>query len=63
MLKLTRKAGQTIQIGDDITIVVTEVCGRSVRVGVVAPRDLLVLRGELLERGEGEAVEAVACPA
>jgi carbon storage regulator len=47
VLTLTRKAGESIRIGDDISIVIKEVKGRQVRVGIVAPRDVYVCREEL----------------
>ena len=47
MLTLTRKAGESIRIGDDISIVIKEIKGRQVRIGIVAPRDVYVCREEL----------------
>ncbi len=47
MLVLSRKAGQKLQIGDNVTITILEVHGNTVRVGIEAPRDIRVLRGEL----------------
>ncbi len=59
MLTLTRKAGQKIRIGDDIEIVVREIRGRQVRIGITAPNGTPVYREELyqqiLAEGEGEA--------
>lgn len=49
MLVLTRKPGETIQIGNDIVLTILEVCGERVRVGIVAPDDVTILRGELAE--------------
>ncbi len=51
MLVLTRKEGQTILIGDDIAIVVkgTDSCG-NVKIGIVAPKDVHILRKELLAK-------------
>ena len=54
MLILQRRAGQAIQIGDDIQIVVLEVSGESVRLGIDAPRSIRVLRDELLEELQAE---------
>jgi carbon storage regulator len=56
MLTLTRKAGQKIRIGDDIEIVVREIRGRQVRLGISAPNGLPVYREELYQQilGEGE---------
>lgn len=47
MLVLTRKLQERIQIGDSITITVLRVKGRSVRIGVEAPRGVRVVRAEL----------------
>ncbi len=50
MLTLTRKMGESICIGDDIKVVVKEVKGKQVRLGIVAPREVYVCREELYER-------------
>jgi|JI6StandDraft_1071083.scaffolds.fasta_scaffold527585_2 carbon storage regulator len=47
MLVVRRRVGERIVIGNGIEIVITEIGARSVRVGVLAPRGLLVLRGEV----------------
>lgn len=47
MLVLTRKLNETIQIGDNITITIVRVKGRAVGVGIEAPRDIRVSRGEI----------------
>ncbi len=47
MLVLSRKAGQTIEIGDNITITVTKVGGNQVRIGIDAPMEMPIRRGEL----------------
>lgn len=49
MLILTRKTGQSFTIGDNITISVVETLGDKVRIGIEAPRDVRVLREELLQ--------------
>ena len=49
MLILQRRIGQSIKIGDSIEVVVLEVSGEHVRLGIDAPRDIRVLRHELLE--------------
>ena len=48
MLILRRKAGQTLQIGEDITISVVSVDSSSVRLSISAPNDVSILRGELV---------------
>lgn len=50
MLTLTRKVGQKILIGDNIEIIVREVRGRQVRLGIVAPDGVPVYREELYEQ-------------
>jgi carbon storage regulator len=50
MLILTRMEGEKIVIGDDITIVVTGLNDRQVKLGIDAPREIRVMREELLER-------------
>jgi len=47
MLVLTRKAEQKIQIGGDVVITILDVKGRYVRIGIEAPADVRILRGEL----------------
>ena len=55
MLVLTRKQEQQIMIGDDIVITVLKIKGGGVRLGVEAPKDVTVLRGELRETDNAEA--------
>ena len=52
MLVLTRKASQQIQIGDGIVITILQVKGNTVRVGIEAPREVRVIRGELEQKNE-----------
>ncbi len=47
MLILSRKVGQKIVIGDNITIVVNRVAGNRVTLGIEAPDDVHIMRGEL----------------
>ena len=46
MLILTRKVGETVLIGEDIRIMVVQIRGKQIRLGIEAPLDLLVLRTE-----------------
>ncbi|NBS91915.1 carbon storage regulator, partial [bacterium] len=48
MLVLTRKAGEQIRIGNDIVVTVLEVLGNKVRVGIDAPDNISIVRGELI---------------
>jgi len=49
MLVLTRKPGEKIHIGGDITIIVVNVKGTKIRLGIDAPKEVAVLRAELKE--------------
>lgn len=57
MLVLSRKSQERIQIGDDITITVVEIDGRKVRLGITAPREVLVLRQELVKPVESKEAQ------
>ena len=65
MLVLTRKTGGQLLIGADIAITILEVQGNRVRIGVVAPADVAVLRAELaslrLSGQPNPAAEALSC--
>lgn len=50
VLILTRRQGQTIMIGDDITVTVLGVNGQQVRIGVEAPKTVVVDRSEIRTR-------------
>ena len=50
MLILTRRVGETVMIGDDVTITVLGVKGNQVRVGINAPKHVAVHREEIYER-------------
>ena len=57
MLILTRRVGETLMIGDDITVTVLGVKGNQVRVGVNAPKDVAVHREEIFQRIHSEEGE------
>ena len=50
MLILTRRVGETLMIGDEVTVTVLGVKGNQVRIGVNAPKDVAVHREEIFER-------------
>ncbi|BBO31435.1 carbon storage regulator [Lacipirellula parvula] len=61
MLVLSRKQSQRIKLGDSIVITVVRVAGDKVRLGIDAPRDMLVLRDELEPHdGAGLEIEVAA---
>jgi carbon storage regulator len=57
MLILTRRVGETLMIGDEVTVTVLGVKGNQVRIGVNAPRDVTVHREEIYERIKREQAE------
>ncbi|TQR17649.1 carbon storage regulator CsrA [Psychrobacillus soli] len=59
MLVLSRKAGETIWIGEDVEIVISEVKGEQVKIGIRAPRNIDVIRGELRQDISKSNTEAV----
>jgi len=50
MLILTRRVGETLMIGDSVTVTVLGVKGNQVRVGITAPKDVAVHREEIFQR-------------
>ncbi len=59
MLILTRRVGETLMIGDEVTVTVLGVKGNQIRVGVNAPKDVAVHREEIYERIRKEQLESV----
>lgn len=60
MLILTRRIGEVLRIGDDVSITILGVKGNQVRIGIDAPKDVAVHREEIYQRikreeGQGEA--------
>ncbi len=58
MLILTRRVGESLMIGDEVTVTVLGVKGNQVRIGVNAPKDVSVHREEIYERIKQEKLEA-----
>ena len=58
MLVLSRKEHQSILIGEDIEVTIVRASNGTIRVGIVAPRDVLILRAELNKK-EDDALRAV----
>ncbi|EXJ12076.1 MULTISPECIES: carbon storage regulator CsrA [Nitrincola] len=57
MLILTRRVGETLMVGDDVTVTVLGVKGNQVRIGVNAPKDVSVHREEIYQRIQREKQE------
>jgi carbon storage regulator len=62
MLVLTRKPGEKLRLGWNITITVLEVKGNKVRIGIEAPDDVAIMRSELEVGSEPSKISATAIP-
>ena len=60
MLILTRKTGESIWINDEIEIIISEVKGDQVKIGISAPRMMEILRGELRTEVSNANTEALS---
>lgn len=59
MLVLSRKVGETIWVGDDVEIVITEIKGDQIKLGIQAPKSVEIVRGELRTEVSESNTEAV----
>ena len=63
MLVLTRKPGERLVIGDNIVVTVVDVKGDNIRIGIDAPREVKVYRGEIYDAIVAENRQAAAATA
>jgi len=54
MLILTRRTGESLIIGDDVTVTVIDIKGNQIRLGIVAPQEISVHRKEIQQRIQQE---------
>ncbi|MBO0589096.1 carbon storage regulator CsrA [Sporosarcina sp. E16_8] len=59
MLVLSRKKGESIWLGDEIEITISEIKGDQVRIAINAPKNITILRGELIKEVSESNTEAV----
>ncbi|TFH02287.1 MAG: carbon storage regulator CsrA [Calditrichales bacterium] len=57
MLVLTRKLGESITIGDNVKVMIVDIDGNQVKLGIQAPRDIDIYREELYQKVKGHPFE------
>jgi carbon storage regulator len=57
MLILTRRIGETLMIGNEVTVTVLDIKGSQVRIGIAAPKEVDVYREEIYERMQAEKAQ------
>ena len=63
MLVLTRKSEETFRIGDDVTVTVLGIRGNQVQIGISAPPNVRIYRGEVYERIKAENLSSAGLSA
>jgi len=59
MLILTRRVGETVMIGNEVTVTVLAIKGNQVRLGIGAPKDVAVHREEIYDKVQAEKAQQV----